>query len=191
MLRPGPLPGEFVNLRHLRAEDAELTLRWRQSSRAYLLNRGSQTIEQQAGWIISRPQSELNFVIELKNGSPVGMISLINIDFQHQRAEAARFLIGEEAAARGIPVAVEAMLLIYRVAFDEIKLQRVFGVVASGNSRMVKWHKYMGLREEGRLRRHFFMDHQYHDGILVGLLAEEFRQVTAPRMQGLLAAARR
>ena len=57
------LRGEFVHLRPLGEHDAERTLRWRLGARAALLNRGAETVEQQAAWIRSRPASERNFVI--------------------------------------------------------------------------------------------------------------------------------
>src|SRR3954471_14687816 len=101
------LAGEFVTLRPLREADAELTLSWRLSARAALLNPGAQTVEDQAAWIRGRPDSEFNFVIELADGRPVGMLSLINVDRSNLHAESARFLIGHEDAVKGVPVAVE------------------------------------------------------------------------------------
>ena len=50
------------------------------------------------------------------------MLSLIGIDRVNAHAESARFLIGEEDAVKGIPVAVEAMKLLYALACDELGL---------------------------------------------------------------------
>ena len=74
------LHGQYVVLRQLRVDDAELTLGWRQSDRAILLNRGAASVADQAAWIASRPNTELNFVIQLRSGQPVGMLSLVAID---------------------------------------------------------------------------------------------------------------
>ena len=65
---------------------------------------------QQAAWIAARPSSEYNFLICLKDGTPVGMVAITGIDEQHRHAEPGRFLIGEQDAVRGIPAAVEAMI---------------------------------------------------------------------------------
>lgn len=184
------LSGEFVNLRPLVVADAELTLSWRLGSRARLLNVGSATVEEQERWIAARPGTERNFVIELVSSRPVGMLSLIGIDLVDRSAETARFLIGDEAAVQGVPAAVEAMKLLYRLAFDDLGLERVFGTVVSSNSLMVKWQKFLGMREEGRLRRHYYLDGEFHDAVVLGLLAEEYRAVTLPRMDLLIAAAR-
>jgi diamine N-acetyltransferase len=184
------LSGEFVTLRPLRPADAELTLAWRQSQRAINLNRGAATVVQQAAWIASRPESEYNFLITLKSGQAVGMVSLINVDTEHRRAEPARFLIGEEDAVRGIPAAVEAMKLVYELAFDQLGLLKVHGAVVSDNPLMLKWQKFLGMKEEGRLRQHLFINGHFQDSVMLGMLADEYRNNALPRMKMLIAAGR-
>jgi diamine N-acetyltransferase len=183
------LRGQHVVLRLLRIEDAAITLAWRQTDRAKYLHRGAQTVADQLAWIAARPNTELNYVIELRSGLPVGMLSLISIDKGNRRAEPSRFLIGEPDAVRGIPVAIESMKLIYQLAFDELKLMRVHGTVASDNHLMVKWQKFLGMREEGRLRRHFHFDGRYQDAVCLGMLEEEYRTIALPRMNALIATA--
>jgi diamine N-acetyltransferase len=184
------LSGEFVNLRPLEVADAELTFHWRSTERARFLHAGARTVEHQADWIAGRPESEYNYVIELVDGRPVGMLSLTGIDRVHGHAEPGRFLIGEEAAVQGIPAAVEATKLLYGLAFDDIGLVRVCGLAAAENTLVVKWQKFMGMREEGRLRNHFFLDGRLQDAIYLGLLVDEYRTTTLPRMNALIGAAR-
>jgi RimJ/RimL family protein N-acetyltransferase len=185
------LRGEFVDLRPLTVADAAMTLRWRQSARARKLKPGAANLAAQERWIAARPPDEFNYVIQLKDGTPVGMVSLVDVDPLHRRAEAGRFLIGEEEAARGIPAAVEAMKLLYELAFDRLKLGRVYGTMAAENVAMLRWQLYLGMKEEGRLRRHYFIDGHFQDAVCIGLLEEEYRGVALPRMQALLAAGRR
>jgi RimJ/RimL family protein N-acetyltransferase len=185
------LDGEFVTLRPLRVDDAALTLSWRQHARARLLNAGATTVEQQTAWIAGRPASEYNFIIELKDGRAIGMLSLVNVNPVNRHAETGRFLIGDEAATKGVPAAVEAMKLLYEFAFDALGLMRLFGSVASGNPRMAKWQTYLGMKEEGRMRNHYFIDDRWQDAIIFGLLADECRAQSFPRMNALIGAARR
>ncbi|HEY8004361.1 MAG TPA: GNAT family protein [Phenylobacterium sp.] len=190
-LGPAPrLAGEFVVLRPITVEDAEITHRWRHDERALHLNRSAATVEDQARWIASRPANEFNYIIEIVGGPPVGMLSLVTIDLANRRAESARFLIGDEAAAKGAPVAVEAMKLLYELAFDQLGLERIHGVIEERNTRMVKWQKYLGMVEEGRLRQHMRMDGEFVDVVALSLLADEYRAVTLPRMAGLMAMGR-
>ena len=131
-------------------------------------------------------------MIELQaSGEPVGMLSLIGIDRVNSHAESARFLIGEEDAAKGVPVAVEAMKLLYELAFDQLGLERVWGLVVDENKRMLKWQRYLGMREEGRLRNHYFIGGRFQDAVCLGILAEEYRGQALPRMKSLIAAGRK
>ena len=184
------LAGQFVNLRPLTVADAELTFSWRQGARAVLLNQGAQTIEQQARWIANRPASEYNFIIETKLQLQIGMLSLTAIDPVNRVGEPGRFLIGDEDAAKGLPAAAEAMKLLYQLAFDNLKLRRVWGLVASDNRRMIKWQAYLGMVQEGRLRQHLLIDGRLQDAVVFGLLDSEYRSVTLPRLESLIAAAR-
>jgi RimJ/RimL family protein N-acetyltransferase len=185
------LEGEFVTLRPLTVDDAAITFAWRQSQRAANLNAGAQNVEQQAKWIGSRPASEYNFIIDLKDCRPVGMVSLTGIDLTHRHAEPGRFLIGDEEAVRGVPAAVEAMKLIYELAFGKLELQRVHGTIASDNTLMIKWQKFMGMTEEGRLRSHYFINGKFQDAVLFGMLADEYRTKALPKMEVFIKAARK
>lgn len=184
------LDGEFVSLRPLTTDDAGITFAWRQSDRAAKLNAGAQSVEQQARWIASRPATEYNFIITLKDGRPVGMVSLTGIDTTHRHAEPGRFLIGDEAAVRGVPAAVEAMKLVYELAFGRLELLRVHGSIASDNALMIKWQKFMGMTEEGRLRSHYLIDGKRQDAVLFGMLSDEYRTKALPRMNLFIKAAR-
>ena len=184
------LYGEFVDLRPLDVDDAKMTFAWRQSQRSVKLNRGAQTVEHQTRWIASRPESEYNFAIVLKTGLPVGMVAVTGIDTVHGHAEPGRFLIGDESSVRGIPAAVEAMKLVYELVFDELKLQRVHGTIASDNVLMMKWQKFLGMKEEGRLRKHYFINGHFQDAIMFGMLVDEYRSTALPRMNSLIAAGR-
>lgn len=185
------LVGEFINLRPLIVEDAALTLTWRKADRARHLNAVNSSLIEQEAWIGSRPASELNFIIEMKNACPIGMLSLIGVDLVNKHAETGRFLIGDEEAAKGVPAAVEAMKLLYQLAFDQMDLVRIFGTIASGNPLMIKWQKYLGMKEEGRMRSHYFIDGKWQDAVVLGLLADEARTHSIPRMNALIASARR
>lgn len=182
--------GEFVALRPLSVNDAGLTHEWRNAERAAYLNQSAATVEDQARWIAGRPASELNYIIELGSGAPVGMLSLVSIDLAHRRAESARFLIGDETLAKGAPVAVEAMKLLYEIAFDRLGLERIHGLIEARNHLMVKWQLYLGMKEEGRLRRHYLRDSEFVDAVVLGLLADEYRSISLPKMNSLIALAR-
>jgi RimJ/RimL family protein N-acetyltransferase len=184
------LTGEYVYLRPLAVPDAEMTQRWRTGGRAKLLNRGARNVDEQRDWIVKRPETEMNFVICLNAQIPVGMLSLIDIDKVHRHAETAHFLIGEEEAVRGTPAAYEAMRLIYGLAFDRLSLHRIWGQVASDNKMMITWQRMFGMKEEGRLRDHYFLDGHWQDAVLMGLTEDDYREVALPKLTAFIEAAR-
>lgn len=167
--------GKFIDLTKITVDDAGVTLKWRCSSRAQLLNPGAQDIDAQINFIRSRPENEFNYLISLKNGVKVGMISLIRIDRLNKNAETARFLIGEEELVKGLPVAVEAMKLLYDLAFKHLELERVYGYISAENKLMVKWQIFMGMTKEGVLRNHLLSrDSKFVDAIAMGLLKDDY-----------------
>lgn len=180
------LTGKFIDLRALEESDAELTLSWRNSERARYLNAGAQSVDQQRKWISARPKNEYNYIIQLKNGQSVGMLSLVDVDRFHLRAETGRFLIGDEESVRGIPAAVEAMSLLYDLAFNRLNLQRLYGTIPVHNTRMIKWQKFLGMKDEGRLRSHFVDKNGPHDAVTLGILRDEYLEVFTPRAKALM-----
>lgn len=186
MSQPQRLVGQFISLRAITSNDAAMTLRWRAASRARYLNTGATTQQEQADWIAARPTTEYNFIIELAGSTPVGMIALTHIDPINRNAIPGRFLIGEEKVVRGVPVAAEAISMVYALAFDELAMHRIHGTVAEDNHLMIKWQKYIGMREEGRLRDHYFINGRFQDAVCLGLLEVEYREMVIPRLRALM-----
>jgi RimJ/RimL family protein N-acetyltransferase len=155
--------------------------------RARLLNRGATTVDEQKAWIAARPGNEYNFIQVVKATEyPVGMISLVDVDLVHRRAEPAHFLIGEEDAVKGKPIAAEATRLLYEYAFDTLNLHRVYGPLSADNKKMILWNHYLGMQEEGRLRDHYFLNGKWHDAVLMGLLESEYRTLTIPKLKAII-----
>ena len=186
--QPRTLVGTYVDLRTLSVDDAALTFKWRHADRARHLNRAAQTVDEQSRWIATRPASEYNFVIQLKSGASVGMLSLVDVDLYNRRAETGRFLIGEEDLAKVLPGAVESMGLLYDFAFNELGLARLYGTVAASNTLMIKWQKYLGMKQEGVLRDHYRHESGFQDAVALGILREEYKTVFLARAKVLMAA---
>ncbi len=186
------LTGRYATLRSLTVADAEITQKWRTSGRAYLLNKGAQSVMEQAAWIrqaTSRIDAE-HFVI-LTDRRPVGMISLEQIDLTHRRAEPAHFLIGEpeKVAKYGRRVAAEAQRLLFDYAFDPDQgygLHRLWGPIAVKNDGMLTWQKYLGFTVEGTMKEHYFLNGEWQDAVYVGLLEATYRAITRPKLTALI-----
>ena len=70
--------------------------------------------------------------------------------------------------------AEEAIRLILRYGFDELRLHKCNSECLAINQPSIKLHLKLGFQEEGRKREVVFMDGAYHDIILFGLLKDDF-----------------
>lgn len=178
--------GKISRLRPITIDDAEITLKWRLSERAKLLQRGAKTIDEQKAWIAAKlSTNELNFIIEFKD-KPVGMIALHDISHVHHSVQMGRLLIGEEAWIGKAPVAFEADLLLCDYAFDVLKMHKIYGDVMEDNTGMLKTRFYLGYKKDGILRDHYMYDGVYKNTIAVSLLEDEYRKVCRPKLINLI-----
>ena len=173
-----------VMLRPLALNDAEMTLRWRLSERAKYLHPGAQTVDEQRAWIASHVKrvNEVNFIIEW-SGLSVGMISLIDVDYENGTAELARELIVEKAPVTTVFI-VEKILLDY--AFDNLHLRQVVGRMLADNDHMVRTRRHLGWHEDGRLREWMPIDGHFSDMLLFSLLRDEYRTVGRAKLEAML-----
>lgn len=165
---------QYVTLRRMLLSDACQTLAWRNSPKARFLNKGAQSVEEQERWITSRPSTEINLIISAKNGTDIGMVALVDIDLKNKKVEAGRLLLTDDAQKMGKPFVIEALTMIYELAFNYIDLNKVYGMISSDNKLMIKFHLYMGLKKEGVLRAYYKRPGGYLDCVCVGLLKQEF-----------------
>ena len=78
-------------------------------------------------------------------------------------------------AYRGRGYGTEAILLVLGMAFGGLGLHRVGAVVPAVNARAHSLYENIGFRVEGRLRGAFRDGDGWTDGIVMGLLEDEYR----------------
>lgn len=121
-----------------------------------------------------RPTSEtkkISWVIET-NERPIGLASLVGIDFNNLRAEILIGIPNERAFGMGL----EATLLVMEFAFSVVKLSKLFSYVYSDNIISQQNTMHLGFRQEGLLRSHVFdpISKQPLDLFINGCLSYEF-----------------
>lgn len=178
--------GTITTLRPVTIDDASITLDWRLSNRARLLQRGATTVEEQRNWIAAKLKTnELNCIIEYRD-KPVGMIALHDINHVHNSVQMGRLLIGEDAWVGKAPVAFEADLMLCDYAFDVLKMHKIYGDVLEDNYGMLKTRFYLGYKQDGILRDHYNYDGVYKNTVAVSLLEDEYRKICRPRLLQLI-----
>lgn len=123
-------------------------------------------------WVDAQVQEPLAFVIE-HGGRLVGALRLHSVNDHDQRASLAIALL--DASLLGQGIGPRAIALILDHAFGELGLNRISLRVIDYNARAIAAYKKLGFVEEGRERAAARVGDIYHDDIIMGLLASEWR----------------
>ncbi|MFD1019130.1 UDP-4-amino-4,6-dideoxy-N-acetyl-beta-L-altrosamine N-acetyltransferase [Thalassobacillus hwangdonensis] len=170
--------GERITLRKITMDDAETYHRWRndpevmQSTSPTL---DTYTLEDTKAFIemISTSAQSKSYLIEAKEGGqPIGVVSLINIDYKNRNAECIIDIGEKEWWGKGI--GKEAMNLLLHYAFAELNLHKVHLKVFSFNYRAIKLYEKLGFTKEGTWKDHLFRDGKWHDVVLMGTFQNDY-----------------
>ena len=169
---PGPvyLESDRLELRTVESEDAEFIQRhWntpelrRWFAKSDPIDRGRLTE------FLETDENEVHF-LPCRDGDPVGFLWLFRIDDVAGRGEIGYWI---RPAEQGDGYATEAVELGLRYAFDERGLHKVVARVLEGNTASRRVLEKLGFEEEGHLRDHYYVDGEYVDTHLLGLLTED------------------
>jgi RimJ/RimL family protein N-acetyltransferase len=171
--------GRRVRLRGLEPGDAEHFIRWNlDSERARHLDFLWPPMSEAGvrAWVAEQSQKKLendayHWVIEIPAGDPAGSIATHHCDHH-----AGTFSYGLDVARehRRQGYASEAIALVLRYYFHELRYQKVTVNVHSNNEASLRLHEKLGFCLEGTLRRAVFTQGQYFDQHWFGLTREEF-----------------
>ena len=177
--------GPTIRLRAVEPGDAETFFAWNHDTDMsrhldFVWPPGS--LERQRRWAektaTQEPANDNYFlVIEAPDGQLAGSIDTHHCD---RRTGTFRYGIAvrQEYQRRGY--ACEAILLVLRYFFDELRYQKVTVDVYSNNPASIGLHEGLGFQLEGRLRRMIFTEGQYFDELFFGMTVEEYRAGYGP-----------
>jgi RimJ/RimL family protein N-acetyltransferase len=171
--------GERVCLRAIEPSDAETFFRWNQDSqRARYLDFvwPPTSLASVQAWVGDMTRRKLEgdvyrWVITDRAGTPVG-----SIDTHHCDARTGTFSYGVDIAAeeRRKGYASEAIRMVLRYYFHELRYQKVTVSVHSDNIPSARLHEKLGFQREGTLRRMVYSEGRYYDETWYGMTREEF-----------------
>jgi RimJ/RimL family protein N-acetyltransferase len=181
--------GEKIRLRGIEPGDAPHFYRWNlDSERARMLHFVWPPSSEASVVDWAETQSKQKFendsfhwVIENRAGEPVGSISTHRCN-----PRSGMFMYGIDIAAehRRQGYAAEAIRLVLKYYFEELRYQKVNVTVSSQNEASIRLHQSLGFQEEGRLRRVLYTQGQYVDEFWFGMTAEEFQEQLLENRQG-------
>lgn len=114
---------------------------------------------------------KIGLVIETLRGDFVGSISSHSME---RRTGTFAYGIAVIDAQQRMGYASEAIIILLRHFFTELRYQKVTVTVFSFNEASIALHERLGFVLEGRLRRMGFTDGEYFDHLMYGMTAEEF-----------------
>ena len=116
---------------------------------------------------------EFRWVIETLDGQFAGTLNTHTCD---ARTGTFRYGLAIAGAQRSKGYASEAIRLVLRYFFLELRYQKVNVDVYAFNEPSLRLHRKLGFVEEGRLRRVIFTGGAYHDAVMLGMTREEFEE---------------
>ena len=178
LLPAAPLiQGRLVRLRAREPEDAERGFHWINDYEVsrFLVSRYPISLQEEREFFRTTPKASffgLHLAIETLAGVHIGLIDLRDVQPENRTAEIG-VMIGDKRYWNG-GYGSDAVRTLTRFAFRVMNLQRVHLRTYEYNPRAVAAFRRAGFREEGRLRRHVYMEGRHWDVILMGCLREEF-----------------
>ncbi|MFC4619326.1 GNAT family N-acetyltransferase [Camelliibacillus cellulosilyticus] len=170
--------GTLVRLRKMTLDDAKRYHEWRNDPEltqftyptidAYSLADTEKFVEQ----ITQSANSKTYFIEENQHGKPIGITSLIEIDWANRHAEGVIDIGDKNYWGKGY--GTEALGLLLELAFCELNLHRISLRVFSFNERAIKSYQKLGFVIEGVQKEVIFRNGEWHDVHFMGLLQRHY-----------------
>lgn len=113
-----------------------------------------------------------HLVIEdLQSAKPVGYLILSGLQSSHHSAEFMRFVITEKGQGYG----KAAMELVKKLAFEKLKVNRLWLDVVDHNTRAYNLYKSAGFVTEGTLREAYYKDGKYLTIVIMSVLRRDYK----------------
>ncbi|WP_298457991.1 GNAT family N-acetyltransferase [uncultured Cellulomonas sp.] len=177
------LEGELVRLRPLEPADADgmYELATDPQSRRVTGTTTTYTREAIERWCVEAATAPGRIDLAVTAGGSdeyLGEIVLTDIDEAHGSAS---LRLSMRPGSRGRGYGTEAIDLVLGLAFDGYGLHRVGLEVLAINPRAQALYEGVGFRVEGRLREAYRDGERWCDGVVMGILEDEFRAGTTER----------
>lgn len=177
--------GERVQLRAFEPSDWEVVHGWDLDSENQHMSYHipfPQSNERQRKWAeetsVAVPQNDqFRFAIENHQMELVGTINTHSCDRRNGTFKYG-LGIGKEHRRKGY--ASEAILLVLRYFFAELRYQKVTVHVYSFNEASIRLHEKLGFKHEGCLRSMVYTAGEYWDEVIFGLTVEEWKRLISP-----------
>jgi RimJ/RimL family protein N-acetyltransferase len=119
-----------------------------------------------------KDETRRDFVVESKDGKPIGFTGLVSINAVHGTAACYCVIGQKEYWGKGIGTEVHLRLVDW--GFKSLGLHKIWADIRADNIAIIRVVEKLGFKVEGRLREEKNMGGQRVDVIRIGLLRDEF-----------------
>lgn len=176
------LIGKRIKLVPTKREYVESYLKWINDPEItqFLIMFRPMTREMEENWYDNLPNRENDFLFaivipkESEEDTLIGNCGIHQVNWK-DRVGVCGIMIGEKNYW-GKGYGTEAMELLLYYAFNTLNLNRIELMAYDFNQRALKCYEKLGFIEEGLKRQAVFINGDYHDVIIMGLLSHEWRK---------------
>ena len=119
----------------------------------------------------AKKKGRTDLVIVADGNRVVGSLDLYDVDSRNGTFQIASFICNGE---RGRGYAKKAMEILLDYCFFELRLNKYYAKIISGNNASISLHKSLGCQREGILRQMFYHDGKYVNLEVWGLTKSEY-----------------
>lgn len=168
-----------IKLRKMTGQDVQVYHGWRNDARVmeatnpYMDLYTPEDTDAFVHSVILGASSSKSYIIgDAKTEKPIGIMSLISIDYKNRNAELILDIGEPDYWGKGY--GQEALKILLQYAFNELNLHRLSLRVFDFNERAIRLYTKMGFKQEGVVKEALFRNGAWHDIIHMGLLQSEY-----------------
>lgn len=168
--------GSKTRMRALERDDLPHFVRWindPETRRFMNVRYPISMVEEEKWWegFLDRKNDHI-LAIEAEDGTYIGNIGLHGIERENRRAQLGIIIGDKRFWSRGY--GTDAIRAVLGWAFSYLNLNRVSLTVFAYNERAIRCYQKVGFEHEGTMRAARYVDGQYHDELVMGVLRDDF-----------------
>ena len=173
------LNGELIKLCQIEESDLPKFRDWRNSPfvRNYVREYRPLNMQNQKQWFESLTNDKTNIVFaikEMKAGETIGLCGLTYINWKEGHGEVTIYIGDGEWQGKGC--AGEALDLLLKYGFEELRLHRICAIIYSYNILSIKLFEKYGFKLEGEHREARFWNSSFYSEMIYGILDYEYKE---------------
>ncbi len=158
----------LINFTNLTAEENEMIRNWRneESIRNWMFSDHIITKEEHMQFLNRLKSDNKNFSWLIRNNdSYLGVLNFNQVNFKHRNAYFG-FYVNPNIKLPGIAVLIDRIAI--KLAFEVTGLHTI-KLEALGGNKVIKLHRKLGFKEEGRLKEFILKEDKWQDVIIMGM----------------------